>query len=267
MGISLSLAQLKEYFQVWHQNNFDALHNTKLETYITDYLSRHQISDKINSIDNIKTSIVNIAKFLSKSIDGDSDLTNSSTLTNAITELSNKNINFSDINLKQLSDIINQHDGRLDSLLENKADKDYVLGLIATVESRLGITPEQIATQDIPAKDYGYDLNNYTTPGLYRSKDSSVTQNVQSLPNGASNQGFSLVVLQHMENSVRQILLTPENSANGNAIYTRNYVHSQSSGGQWSEWYELYGTHNTTPLQMKVEWSEGGSTTYTLLQK
>ena len=44
----------------------------------------------------------------------------------------------------------------------------------------------------------------------------------------------------------------------------RNYLHS---AGQWSEWYELYGDHNIQPLQMKVEWSEGGETTYTLLQR
>ena len=38
MGISLTLAELKEYFQIWHKNNFDNLHSEEIQGYISNYL-------------------------------------------------------------------------------------------------------------------------------------------------------------------------------------------------------------------------------------
>lgn len=264
MGISLTLAELKEYFKIWHNNNFDDFHNNKLETYISSYLSRHGISDKINIIDSLKTGIVQVAMIVSKSIDGNTSLTLSSSLSDAINEINNKNINFNDINLKKLyNTYIQQHDSQIRDLSANKADKSYVDGLISSIESNLGIKPTQIEIQNIPVNNQT-NLNTYKTIGIYKSKDAATTQTLSNVPANAQSTAFDLIVLQHMDNGYRQLLLTSNNNNSGNSIYTRNYL---SSNNQWSEWYELYGTHNTSPLQMKIEWSEGGSTIYTLLQK
>lgn len=262
MGISLSLAQLKEYFEIWHTNNFNSLHSAKLDAYINNYLSKNQISSKINSISELETTILNIGKFLSQSIDGDSSLSNSSSLSEIINELSTKNnINLSNTNLKELSDAINTHATNIDTLTNDKADTSWVTGQLNAISASLGVTPTTIATQKIPAQDMGRDLNNYRTTGLYRSATSANTQSLSHVPTGAQNSAFNLIVLQHMDKGFKQILSTAEKTNTGNRMYVRNYDNN------WGEWYELYGTHNTTQLQMKVEFSDGSNTTYTLLQK
>lgn len=268
MGISLTLTELKEYFKIWHENNFNELHKQKITEYIGQYLDSNGLSDKINITDDIKTTLTNIGKVVSQMIDGESNLSNSSSLTDVTNELINKiqNNSLSSVNLKQLSTKVDTHTTTITNLSQNKIDKEYVDNAIASVEGRIGTTPTQIQTQNIPidTTDASKDLNNYKTPGLFRSINAQNTSTLQNVPAGAANSGFNLIVLLHLENSVKQLLLTGENTASGNRIYMRNYLHS---AGQWSEWYELYGEHNLQPLQMKVEWSEGGETTYTLLQR
>lgn len=220
-------------------------------------------------VDNIEKDIINIIKILSQAINGDTNLSDLSSLTDAITEVLNKsnNANWSLINLNRLATIIDTHTRQINNLSTDKTSKDYVDGEINSVKDSLGIVPKQLQTQDIPldASDDSKNLNYYKTPGLYRSKDAANTSNLLNVPDGANRSAFNLVVLLHMNNSAKQILLTSENNANGNRIYMRNYLHS---AGQWSEWYELYGDHNLSPLQMQIEWSDGSTpTTYTLLQK
>lgn len=267
MGISLSLAQLKQYFETWHTQKFDALHNIKLESYISKYLLDTGINRKIN---DISTGIINIAKFLSQAIDGESNLIDNSSITNeepnstdnssiidAITELSHININFAAINLKSLSSRIDKNSADINTLNTNKAERTYVDNRFTEIENLTGVIPKKIQTQNIPENA---DLNDYTIDGLYRSETANITNGLKNLPDNFSSSAFNLVILKHMDNGVRQILL----SGGGNNIYTRNY---QGSTNGWGEWSELYGEHNTIPLQMNIEWSQGGATTYTILQK
>ena len=272
--ITLTLGDLKEYFKIWHENNFNDLHTQKIKSTISAYLNDNGIQAKIDTINNIKTSVINVAKSLSQIINGTSDLTDSSTLENAITELNNKYNNFKNNNdydnLTTISDALASHTTLINNLSQQKATIEYVDNLIGQISAQVGVTPKQIQTQDMPVVEFGNDLNNYKTPGIYRSKSAANTSNLQNVPSEAQSSAFVLVVLQHMDNSVRQLLLTAETSDAGNNIFTRNYVASSNtwSGGQ--KWNKLYGNHNTQPLQMKIEWSDdpqgSNPTTYTLLQ-
>ena len=151
-----------------------------------------------------------------------------------------------------------------------KLDRSEFTEAINQINQNLGIQPKQLQTQDIPLNGET-NLNNYKTPGIYISKDASTTSGLSNKPSGAYNSAFTLIVIPHMEKSVRQILLTGESNDNGNRIYMRNYQKSSNSWGKSENngWYELYGDHNLKPLQMTVEWSDSSepSTTYTLLQK
>ena len=261
--ITLTLGELKEYFKIWHNNNFDELH-TKVQE-ISNYLNTYNIADKINIIDNMKTNIIDNIKIVYKIIEGDiGDLANSNTLDDATTKLNNKYNNFiinnNYNNLKSISNALIAHERLISKTATDT--KDYVDDQIREVNANLGVTPKQIQTQDIPVAGVT-DLNEYKTPGLYRSKDSAKTGTLQNVPSEAKGSGFVLVVLQHTDDGVRQLLLTSEASSIGNNIFTRNYTNSS-----WSDkWDKLYGSHNTQPLQMKIEWSDDPtSTTYTLLQ-
>lgn len=263
--ITLTLGELKEYFKIWHENNFNALHNEGTISYINEYLTNRL--EEINIIIDIKTSLIYFGKFISQIIDGNSNLTESSTLNNVINELANKNINLNNINLTSLSSQILNHSTLINTIQDNMATKSDVTKLRNDMEDVTGVRPKQLQTQLIPVVGIGTDLNDYKIPGLYRSKDAANTASLSNVPEKAQNSAFTLIVLEHMDNSVKQILLTAEKTDSGNSIYTRNYNHSQSN--PWGDkWYELYGNHNTQPLQMQVEWSddESNPTTYTLLQ-
>lgn len=268
--ITLTLGELKEYFKIWHENNFNELHTQKIKNTISEYLNQNGIMEKINIIDSIKTTVINITEILSKIIDGGSDLSNSSTLNSAITELRRKYNNFKNTNFNTLIAISNElsrHTTLINNLSSNSVNKDDMNEQLDAIKNSIGVIPKQIQTQNIPVTEFGNDLNNYKTPGLYCSKSKENTSNLLHVPPRAQGMGFSLVVLQHMDNSVRQLLLSSDASAAGNRTFSRNYI---ASSNKWSEWYELYGEHNTQTLQMHIEWSdpEGLSpTTYTLLQK
>lgn len=268
MGITLTLAELKKYFKIWHEDNFNEFHRTAIMNLIDEYLVSHGFVTKINTITNIQTGIINVAKFLSKSINGNSNLTNSSSISDAISELSNIDVNLSIVNLKALNTKIDNNNNTLTNLINNKADKQTVEDEIRNIKALSGAVPKELLVQNIPS---GADLNNYTTPGLYRSATADNTQGLKHRPESA-NLPFILAVIPHADYSVRQILLTGDSTNDGNRIYMRNYMYSKNSWGNVIDngWYELYGTHNTTPLQMKIEWSEeagGGSRVYTLLQR
>ena len=272
MGITLTLAELKKYFKIWHEDNFNEFHRTAIMNLIDEYLVSHGFVTKINTIANIQTGIINVAKFLSKSINGSSNLTNSSSISDAISELSNIDVNLSIINLKALNTKIDNNNNTLTNLINNKADKQTVENEIQNIKALSGAIPKQLLVQDIPS---GADLNNYTTPGLYRSATADNTSSLKHKPQGVDSIPFGLAVIPQATNGIRQILLAgdiTENNNIGNRIYMRNYLQSMgwNNNSTNNGWYELYGTHNTTPLQMKIEWSEeagGGSSVYTLLQR
>ena len=55
-----------------------------------------------------------------------------------------------------------------------------------------------------------------------------------------------------------------QTATNGQRIYSRYYA---KANNQWSSWSELYGTHNTKPVSMNVEFSTGTQQEYILLTK
>lgn len=80
----------------------------------------------------------------------------------------------------------------------------------------------------------GDDLNDYATPGIYRSGSSTVTASLLNMPEMFGS-GFSLLVLPISTVTNIQIILP---SANGSRFYYRG---STTSG--WNEsWYQYIGT-------------------------
>lgn len=80
----------------------------------------------------------------------------------------------------------------------------------------------------------GDDINNYTTPGIYRSTSSNITATLLNMPEMFGS-GFSLLVLPISTVMNIQIILP---SANGSRFYYRG---STTSG--WNEsWYQYIGT-------------------------
>ena len=130
--------------------------------------------------------------------------------------------------------------------------------------------------QDIQASE---NLNNYQHTGIYRCLGNGISQTLQNKPSGL-NTPFILIVLSTFGNSddkrvdktyiIRQILLnvydgdTNQTQSDGFKIYSRFY--SQPTN-QWSNWSEMYGTHNTAPISMNVEFSSGTKKEYVLLTK
>lgn len=79
----------------------------------------------------------------------------------------------------------------------------------------------------------GDDLNDYTTPGIYRSASSNITATLLNMPE-VFGSGFSLLVLPI------------STAANVQVIYMGGaggwfYIRSATSSG-WQSWYKLEGT-------------------------
>lgn len=260
MAINLTLAQLKEYFKTWHENHFDDLHKVEMIKVINSYLDSKGLNVVNNNVDSIKSHIVKVIKILSQSIDGNTSLNDDSSISTAINEIKNKENTAKNNNLTALLSKINQNTNNINTLNSSKANLQYVQNEIQSIRRATGQTPAMLQEQEIPVQSEK-NLNNYTTPGLYKSKTSAITNTLSNKPNLSSP--FTLIVIRHADNGVRQILIAGDTSNNGNKIYMRNYVN-----GSWSsQWHELYGTHNTTPFQMQVEFANGSTQTYTLLQK
>lgn len=268
MGISLTLSELKQFFETWHTNNFNKLHEADIINTINNYFDEKGLSTKINKITDLQSSIINVIKYVSKSINGVSGISESSTLKSALNELSNKNVDLSTINLVNLNTKINQNNNNITTQLNKKADAETVNNRLSQLESSSGAVPKQLQVQDISNNS---DLNNYKTPGLYKSATSETTSTLKHKPTSLPDAPFTLAVIPHMASSVKHILIVGNITDDGNRIYMRNYLSSENSWGKTENngWYELYGDHNTKPLQMKIEWSDENlpNTTYTLLQR
>ena len=83
----------------------------------------------------------------------------------------------------------------------------------------------------------GDDLNDYTTPGIYYSQDSTITASLSNMPEFFES-GFSLDVkyLGSSSNLIQIITYTSSNGV-GSVIYTR-----RRSNSLWADWYKLSGT-------------------------
>ena len=92
------------------------------------------------------------------------------------------------------------------------------------------------------------DFNEYTSEGIYYlpANTSYSGKTIANTPE-AQQTACTLIVTRHA--GVRQIVMTYNNVASGNKIYIRNkYSNSGGDKGNgWSNWYELYGTHNFNP--------------------
>lgn len=266
MGISLTLTQLKEYFKTWHDSLFDDLHKTKVTSYINEFLNdpTNNIMTKINLIDDLKTNILAVGKFILKMVDGsDRQL---SSINDISTNLSNNISRLNSLNLQKLANDINTNAQNI----AKKVDKSYVDSEISRISANIGVEPKLIQIQDIKSGD---NLNEYKTSGIYKSINSSITQTVDNRPEDTNNRigtAFDLIVINNKDTEInntvttKQLVLTSGTGTDGNRIYSRNYV---ASSNEWSNWIEFYGTHNLSTLQMKVEFSNNSSATYTLLQK
>ena len=253
MSITSTLSELKDLFISWHKNEYDILHKEKTETLIQEKMEEADVSD----IGIIKNKIITVAKNLSLRLDGEtSNITDINQIDN---EFTSKNNEIGNLNLKALDSRITANSTSINNLNTNKVDKAYVTEVVNEAMTDVGSnhTHNQINTQEIASNT---DLNTITTAGIYRCKTSAIANTLQNNPyTGAA---FNLVTLLTQDGGIRQLFLVGNASNDGNKIYTRNYANSK-----WSEWYELYGTHNTSTFQMEVEFSNGSKSTYTILQK
>lgn len=76
----------------------------------------------------------------------------------------------------------------------------------------------------------GDDLNDYTTPGIYRSDTSSITASLLNIPEIFSS-GFSMLVFNMLLVTNVQVIFA------GNNMYMR-----RSNTGGWQSWYKYTGT-------------------------
>ena len=268
MGITLTLTELKKYFETWHNsdNLFDDLHRRKVEGYINDFLQNptNNIMLKINLIEDLKTNILTIGDFILKMVDGTSAINpNSSSINDISTALTNKINKLNNLNLEKLANNIENNAINI----EKKADKTEVDRRFSDLSANLGIEPKNIQIQDIPS---GANLNSYNEiSGIYKSISSSISTTITNRPENIEV-GFDLIVI-HNKNSeinntvtVKQLILTSGAGKDGNRIYSRNYLTATNT---WSDWIEFYGTHNLSVVQMEVEFSNKDKVTYNLLQK
>lgn len=269
MEITGTLARIETYFEEWHRKKYNELHQSTIQSIETLMA---------NSTDNIaRQKILDLANLISKKLDGNAtQITNINDISNILSkvEATNNSINLKAINQRLtaldaantglVSQILNKlgtdtTNGsqtiyqRLKSLESTSLSTTNVNNLIATAISQAFNGNNILANED---------LNNYTTPGIYKCPSDTTVRTLTHCP---TNYAFNLIVLRETnQNAVRQILSIYNHSSNANNIWVRNYYAPASV--QWSEWTELYGEHNTQSFDMEVEFSSDGSKkVYTVL--
>ena len=256
MHITGTMTQMETYFEEWHTDEFATLH-ASLITRI-DKIE----SDKQTETDRLKEKFLTLANLISVKLDGNDtqigSIDNINNITSKIEAYTNS-INLKDFNSR---------------ITANYNEIARIAGLIGTNTTNnnnsifarlLSLENSNLSTANIDERIDNYfekneilsgdNLNTYTKPGIYRCKLDSIASN---LTNSATNKAFSLVVLRHSDNSVRQIV---NENDNNNNIWTRNYNNVQQS---WSNWTKLYGEHNTFTFPMEVEFSDS-TKTYTIV--
>lgn len=266
MGITTTLEQLGSRFAEWH----------------TDTRPGGLHSAIYDEIDNL-TSMIN-----GQSTNINSENTKIVTAINRIINGRNNDYNINNIpispNLASLQNQINNINSFIsyqDISLHNNSIKDYIDTIVHDHDSGSvyydDILNNFLIQDDITTQND--DLNNYKYNGLYRCLTAGIAQTLQNAPSDL-NTPFILIVLSAYQSDdderenkdaiVRQILLriydggNNQTATNGQRIYSRYYA---KANNQWSSWSELYGTHNTKPVSMNVEFSTGTQQEYILLTK
>ena len=256
MEITETLDDLGKKFERWHTDKYNTLHYNTIQSI------ESLANTTIEETDLIKLKILDIANLISVKLDG--NRTNITNINDINTILNKIEATSDSINLKDFNTRLNEIQ-TLKTLIGNNTSPSNasIFERLATLESA-NLSTENVNNQifsfftgtDIVAND---DLNDFKTAGVFKCPSNAT---VRTLSNCPTENAFNLIVLEHASNSVRQILCTHNTSGDVNKIWTRNYYNYETS---WSNWTEIYGEHNTTKLEMNVEFSNGTTKTYTIL--
>lgn len=256
MEITGTLTQLKEFFEEWHSSDddkFDTLH-ARLKQEINNIKSTANNNNAV-----LSENILALANLISHKLDGNQEnITNLNSLNNITnkTEAQSSSFNLKDFNirinaLEGLPSIIGQNTSTNNKTIFQRLHDLEVSNLSTTnIDERI---LNFFKGKNIQSGD-NLNADTYRTPGIYKCVNESIAA---SLTNCPVRIAFNLAVVEHEDRSVRQILT----EYNNNEIWTRNYRNRTQN---WSNWSKLYGTHNTTPFQMEVEFSNS-TKTYTIL--
>ena len=267
MGITTTLEQLGSRFAEWHTDTRAGNIHTAIYNEIDNLTS--MINGQTSDINSENTKII---QALNKIIKGQSTgytLNNIPTTPN-LTLLQNQ---INSINaFISYQDIYGTEANTLKDYIDNEIQR------VNTVDLKKNeIINNFLIQNDITQQNA--NLNDYKYHGLYRCLTQNIAQTLQNIPTGL-NTPFILLVLSAYQTTddtrankdgiVRQVLLqiydggANQTTTNGYKIYSRYYA---KSNNQWSNWSELYGTHNTQPVSMNVEFSTGTTQEYILLTK
>lgn len=256
MHITGTMTQMETYFEEWHTDDFATLHASLLTKI--DKIE----SDKQSETNDLKNKLLTLANLISVKLDGNntqiSNINNINSITNKLEAYTNS------INLKDFNSRITANNNEI-TRIANLIGTNTTNNNNSIFARLLNLEQSNLSTTNIDERIDNYfekneilsgdDLNTYTKPGIYRCKLDSIASNVNHC---ATNKAFSLVVLRHSDNSVRQII---NENDNNNNIWVRNYNNVQQS---WSNWTKLYGEHNTFTFPMEVEFSDS-TKTYTIV--
>ena len=256
MKISETLEDLSKRYEEWHEKKYNALHSRTIDAI-------QSLSDNNDDeLNNIKSKMVDLITLFAKKTDGEA---NNITDINDINILLNKyESNNNNINLKTFNEKIDEIQSIKTLIGQNTSSSALSIFERLTNLENINLSSENVRNlitsafkgESISAND---DLNNYITPGIYVCNTNATARTLSNCP---TELAFNLIVLEHATDSVRQFLSIYNTNENGNQIWTRNFYDYTNS---WSNWTQIYGEHNTTKLQMDVEFSDGTQKTYTIL--
>lgn len=236
MSISLTLSDLKEHFINWHNKYFSDLHNPTL------------ISESMSNVLSQYDGLFTTAQYLLQIIKGKNY--NESNIDNINIKMHEY---LSSNDFQSLTDIIASYRTIMNDVNiaindANFATEEYVSDRIADALIQSNQTPKKLQTQIING-----NIDDYKESGVYQGNSSNTSVN-----NAISNvSDFNLFVLSYDENNTKQLLLPKNNEK----IFIRYY------NSTWSNWHELYGSHNTSLMQMEVTFENNDTTTYNVLYK
>lgn len=267
MGITTTLENISQKFKEWHSDTDKNGQHDRIYEEIRRQSTT--LDDKI--VDNNKKNNI-LARAIQKIIDN--------------REINNvDSLNLGSINLNSLQEQINRINNKF-GIPNDATVKDYIDNVNAQHDDGARyynkIINDTLILKDIPAQA---NLNTYTDIGIYRCTSKNIASSLSNSP--VTNSSFILITLSQYKNEkyndgyidgttrnsiIRQIIFQNHSNNNGDTttkndgyrIYQRYY---QVGGGLWNEWTELYGTHNTQLVTMKVEFSNNNTQDYILLTK
>lgn len=263
MEITGTLTKLRTHFEEWHKDKFTTLHSALFTRM--DEIEANRNTDN----DNIKDKLLLITNLISSKLDGNnSQITNINDINtiNNKTEAYSNNINLKNLNerLTRLDreDVNNPNNNGKILQLEKKIGENTSSNKNDIYSRLLNLEQTNLSETNIDTRiDYAFegqiistndDLNTYKKPGIYRYLDISDKSTITMRHTPVSTP-FSLIVLNHKQNSVRQII----NESDNNNIWIRNYDNTTQS---WGNWTKLYGEHNTYTFSMEVDFKDSQKT-------